>query len=108
MGAWVWRDEDGRLRCRRSPGGTEWYVKLQQGGVFELWDSPDAAAAAEAPAPARARGAAADPGPDEGAASISGESEAVGRVRVGRIDPETGGAIIKFLLRERRSAGSTE
>ncbi len=71
--ALVWRDEDGRLRCRRSPGSTQWYVTQPEPGLFELWDRPP-------------------PGGE------SGE-----RVVVGRIDPETAEAITRFLLAERRS-----
>ncbi len=73
MSAFVWRDEQNELRCRRSPGGTDWYVLQSQVGSFQLAEALPAA----------------------------GET-ADGGVSVGRIDPETAEQIIKFLLREQR------
>jgi len=41
MSAFVWRDESGKLRCRRAPGGTDWYVQQSQVGAFQLTEQPD-------------------------------------------------------------------
>ncbi len=71
MGAQVWRDDQGKLRCRRSPGGTEWVVHQGEVQGFVLVD-PDTSAGTP-PLP------------------------------VGRRDPDTAEAIIKFLLREERT-----
>lgn len=90
MSALVWRDDNGRLRCRRSPGGVDWYVRQPRAGGFDLWE-----AVAKESAGA------------EGAAPPSGEGPGLSgtRVAVGRIDPETAERIIRFLLREEGSRG---
>jgi hypothetical protein len=73
MAAQIWRDENGRLRCQRSPGGTCWHVTQGKLGCFEL---------------------------SEFASADANGGEAAARVSVGRTDPETAEQIIKFLSRE--------
>ncbi|MDY0060000.1 MAG: hypothetical protein RBU45_09340 [Myxococcota bacterium] len=109
MGAAVWRDEEGHLRCRRSPGGTAWYVHVPRTYVFELTEEPPSAEPPPAEPP-EVEAAAAATDEDEGPAPtvLGPETVAAGRVAVGRIDPETAESIIRFLIRERRQRDEEE